>query len=373
MRNLLTLLTIPPVVSVPIIVITYLISTEINSNVPLGIWTLVVSIFLALTILYIRVSLYDMLQWRTPIQFTAQGGLMSVLAIQFDLPYVSWIGVLLILTGLIISCSIIFPGGDSNAAKRSTRDDIFDSYPFPACVSDLNGTIISISQGFAQLIGKNRDRLMQMNMNSLVPSNGIIQVGGKFVQVIKLESNNRIWYTMREGGLGLQSMDLSARSSGTPINDLETNIFSKEYCRIRTEEEVVRIKRYKRWAVFMLIKINFTGTNEEYSTNRQSETAFFNSFCLFVKNTLRNCDTVSRVDEYSVFLILPETLSEEPVIEVTKKVLNFSSQLSPTISQLKCKISPGTSHIFYNASSQDMSFDSILLALNNTLSECNYT
>jgi GGDEF domain-containing protein len=313
-----------------------------------------------------------MLHWRAPLQFAAQGSVLCILALQFNLPFISWIGILCILIGLILTCSKLFSEDNSGVAKTSNTDDMFSDYPFPACVSDKNGSLISISQGFTQLIGRNVDNILQMNINGLMPTNGIIQLGGKFLQVIKQESKDKLWYTLKEGIISQQSADPSLLNSGTFIHDSETKIFSKEFCRIRTEEEVVRIKRYKRWAVFMLIRINFKNA-EENSISKQSESAFFSSFCLYVKNTLRNCDTVARVDEFSVFVILPETLSEEPVNEVIKKILNFSSQLSNTISQLKCTISPGISHFFYNASSKDMSFNDILLTLNNTFSEYDYT
>jgi len=368
MKNLLTWLTIPPVISVPIIIVTYLISEE-SGSIPYGIWIPGILLILALTVIYIRTSSYGISHWRAPLQLIAQGVVVSFLAIQFVLPLLSWLGVLLILIGLILLCSVLFFENSPDTAKQNKSDDIFSNYPYPAFVTDKSGSAISTSHGFAQLISTSKGDNWPMIINKSIQSGDKIKLGEKLLQVVKQESQDKIWYTLKEESLS-QQVVTSTGDSETSINDFETRIFSKEYCRIRTEEEIVRIKRYKRWAVFMLIRINFT---EEESINKQSELGFFSSFCQHVKNTLRTCDTVSRVDEFSIFIILPETLSDDPVNEIIKKIMNFSHQLSQSINQLKCKISPEMSHIFYNASSQDMSFNDILAALISTLSEQDYT
>jgi len=378
MGNLLMWLTAPPIVAVPVFYLTRVMSTEDGSHIPLGIWILVIISVLVLTILYIWASSSKKQYWLLPLQFVAQGGFMHVVAIHFGALYLAWIGILLILIGLILSGAIFFRDDNiTDPKKHSTSHDMLASYPFPACVSDKNGSLLSISDGLVQLIGKNRNELREININSFIPPSGRIKFGNKYLHVFRQESENKVWYMLEEEDISQQKANSVLKNPEMLIKDLETEIFSKGYCKLRTEEEIARIKRYKRWAIFMLIRISFIGINEENSIekneNKQSESEFFSSFCIFVKNVLRNCDTISRVDEFSIFIILPETLSEEPVNEVIKKILSFSNQLSDIINQQKRKISPNISHIFYNASSQDMSFDDILFTLNNTLSNYDYT
>ena len=365
MKNILILLTAPPVIAIPIYVITRVMSMENRNIIPFGIWILLIIFVIASTIMYIWASFNNIRRWLIPIQFIAQGGIMSVLAIQSGSNLMTWVGVLSIIIGLIQSGYIVFSKSNENAANYSILSsyDIFESYPFPACVSDKNGSLISISNGLTQLIGKNKNDLFQTKVDSFIPASGKIRVGGKILEVNRQETKDRTWYTFSEN-----RSDFARVMPEMLIQDTETDIFSREYCRIRTEEEIVRIKRYQRWAVFMLARINFIYENhEEDNTNRKYESEFFRSFCMFVKNSLRNCDSVSRVDEFSVFIILPETLSDEPVNGVINKLLGFSDQLSNSMKLLECKVVLTLSHIFYNTSSSNMSFNDILVALIKTL------
>lgn len=365
MKNLQTLLTAPPIIAIPIYIITSIPKAD-GGSVSLGIWILLIIFVLTLTVMYIRAALKDLNHWLVPLQFLAQGGILSVLAIRSDIQLMSWIGVLLVIIGLILSGYIVFFKDVNSTVKQTILSsyDIFESYPFPACVTDKNGLLISISNGLTKLIGKDKDELFQMNVDSIIPTSGRVQFGDKLLQVNQQESKDRTWYAFNE-----ERIISNLRGQEMLIQDTETDIFSKEYCRIRIEEEVVRIKRYKRWGVFMLIKLNFIYDNEmESNIDKKSESVFFRSFCKYLKNSLRNSDTVSRVDEFSVFIILPETLSEEPVNGVINKILGFSNQLSDAINQLQCRVLPTISHIFYNASSSDMTFDDILAALNKNLS-----
>lgn len=366
MKNLLALLTAPPVLAIPIYIITRAMSMEDGGIIPFGIWVLLILFVITLTIMYIWTVLNGMRHWLVPIQFIAQGGIMSVLAIQTGVHLITWVGVLLILIGLIISGYIAFSKGRASNSNQSILSsyDIFESYPFPACVSDKNGSLISISNGLTQIIGKDKNELFQTKVENLIPPSGKIQFGKKMLYVDQQESKDRTWYAFNE-----DKINSALFRPEMLIQDTETDIFSKDYCRIRIEEEVMRIKRYKRWGVFMLVKINFIYDNEDESyTNKKSESGFFRLFCIYIKNSLRNCDTVSRVDEFSVIIILPETLSEEPLNGVINKVLGYQDQLSDAMNQLKCKVVLTLSHIFYNASSNDMSFNEILMTLNKSLS-----
>ena len=367
MKKMLTWITSPPILAFLIFALTRYFSSE-EGVIPSEIWVLSTFFVLAITVLYFWASSRDLVVLLAPLQFIAQGIVISVLSIRFVLPYLSWVGILLTLIGLILSGFMVFQRNKGNAENtgKLTYYDIFEGFPFPACVSDNNGSVISVSNGLTQLLGKSREEIWQTNIEDIIPPKESISFGEKLMRVTKMESNDRTWYLLKE-----EEPRHKFEYAGMLIKDLETDIFSKEFCRIRIEEEIVRIKRYKRWAIFMLVKINFI--NEEENVSKQSELTFFRSFCIFLKSALRNCDTISRVDEFSVFVILPETLSEEPVNEVIKKILSFSKEISNEIKQLKCLVSPSLSYIFYNASSSDISFEGILAALNNTLTKYEYT
>ena len=367
MRKILAWITSPPVIAIPVYVLISALSAE-ERSIPVEIWVLSVFFILTLTVLYIGASSRGLVRWLAPLQFIAQGIVISVLSIQFVLPYLSWVGILLTLIGLIVSGFMVFQRntGKVENTSRITHYDIFESCPFPACVSDKKGSVISISDGLTKIIGKSREEVWQTNIEEILPPKEVLSFGDSLLRVLKMESKDRTWYSLKK-----EEPADKRELAGMLIRDSETEIFSKEYCKIRIEEEIVRIKRYKRWAVFMMVIINFINGDE--SINKKPALAFFSSFCSFLKNTLRNCDTVSRIDEFSVFIILPETLTEEPVNEVINRILNFSKELSNEINQLKCKISPSLSYIFYNASSGDISFEGILNNLANALSSYEYT
>jgi PAS domain S-box-containing protein len=367
MRKMLTWITSPPVLAIPIFILARAFSAE-EGSIRIELLILLVLLILALTVLYFWASSRNLALWLVPLQFIAQGIVISVLAIVFVLPFLSWVGVLLTIIGLILSAHMVFQGDrkkDVNTSKLFFYD-IFESYPFPACVSDKNGSVISVSSGLTQLVGKSKEEIWQTNIGDLIPPKESVSFGEKLLRTMKKELNDRTWYSLIE-----EDPRYKNKFTGMFIKDTETDMFSKEYCRIRTEEEIVRIKRYKRWAIFMMVKICFVDGEE--SINKQYELEFFRSFCVFLKKALRNCDTVSRIEEFSVAIILPETLSEEPMNEVIKKILNFSKELNKEINQLQSKISPSLCYIFYNASYGDISFDGILIALSNCLSEYEYT
>jgi hypothetical protein len=107
MKNLLTLL--PTVIIIPIFFVARAMSAE-NGSMPLGTQVLVILFILSstITILYTWPSSSSMLYWIASLQFIAQGAVISILAIQFSLPFLTWTGVLLTLIGLVLSGFKVF-------------------------------------------------------------------------------------------------------------------------------------------------------------------------------------------------------------------------------------------------------------------------
>lgn len=362
----------PPIVAIPLVAIAYLFSPG-GGSLSLSGWVLVIFFFIVMTLLYFWAVAQEAQKWVIPFQFVAQGALLTSVSMQFGGVYLSWIGLLLFLIGLTLVVSISFFGSSDSFDTTNVNivrqvDEIFEKFPFPAFMANFNGGIISASEGLIRLLGKSREEILSLNANNIIPTDG--NIGGKKWKLSKQENQGNNWYILNEekGGAGAPSP-----ANAAPLVDSETNLFSSAYAKLRATDEMARIKRYKRWGVFVLVEFGFVYSmgNSPMSDDAKQK-MFFRSYCAFMKSALRNCDISWRIGEFTALVFLPETVGGESVTQVTDKISSFEKPLADIIGGIQGEIKMRVGNIFFNASTRDMTYDELIGALNESAENKNY-
>lgn len=363
-------LSIPPVVAIPTIMLSYLLSSGERSYLSFSVWSLIITFFLVVTLIYVWASAKGLHNWCTPLQFMAQGALLAPFAIEFGQQYLSWVAVLLILIGLVLSASIVFSGNADTETLDTVRiikehEEIFEKSPLPQLVTDLGEGVIAVSSGLIRLLGKTKEEILSINPNDILPPDG--QLGGKRWVLSRQENEGRIWFSLAE--------ERKAENESTiiPLIDTESNIYSSAYSRMRSSDEIARIKRYKRWGIFLLIKFDFVYASTSPLSADAKQKSFFRSYCAFIKSSLRNCDIISKVGEFSILAYLPETTSGDSLNQVLSKISAINQPLGDLINSIPGEIKMKVGSVFFNSSMLEMDYDGLMNSLNDGLFDYQYT
>lgn len=382
------ILGIPPLVAVLTVTCAYMLSSRGAGSKLTGMnWFVIVALFLSLSVLYMWEMKRGQGQWLLPLQLLAQGTLLAPLSMSLGGKILPWVGVIMIVVGMVISLSLMFSStsttGQPNTYKVSVAGSMFDRCPFPVMAADNSSVLLAVSDGMLDLLGKSREELAHTSVKGLTPSGGRIQLKEKFWNVRQLSYDEKQWVQYIESNLGDsadESVDeddgkaMVASVENEYIKDPETLLYTRAYALFRTDEEVSRIIRYKRWATFVMVDFTFAYAETHSPTEtKKKEIAFFRSYCIYIKNKLRKCDVVCRAGEYTMFIIMPETVGGDSISDVYHKIGNFSTPLDDLIKQIKGDICMHVSYVFFNATTPEMNYDQITKTLEGSLIDYDYS
>lgn len=251
----------------------------------------------------------------------AQGVLLTTMSLQMGSSFFSWLGLVMLLVGLILvffhatggSRSLLDDsnGGPDisrqNATERERTESVLGKLALPVCITDSKGVVLGATRNFLDAIGKEPGEVEGEIIEDFLPLGQ---------EEITLESGTWWFQQAKEGSRHYFSLlptpDCKPvklqplKPTGLSIQDNATGLYTDEYRKIRGPEEVMRAQRYRRWLSGLQMELIFEGV-DRLGLSEQHREMLFNAFAQKVKASLRSMDCGFLMPNKRVQILLPET------------------------------------------------------------------
>ncbi|WP_333593029.1 GGDEF domain-containing protein, partial [Aminobacterium mobile] len=257
-------------------------------------------------------------------------------------PIISWSGVTVALVGFILlsynyclALSTFSPQqqsfSSSNLQENETREEaafstkmFFHSFPLPILVEE-NGEIHG--NVAAQNILPPLDTLP-------CPFEKFIKTRSPIPTILPLPSGK--WTVSSSESQGIKGYILSPLKENKidvkmlEIMDRRTGLFSREYADLRSQQELARSYRYRRWLSFILLK--FAINDPGKLINEKMEQELFVKFCSKLQQNVRSTDLVFQFEEDKILILMPET-PRDGIKSLASRILDTGSTLFENIEE----------------------------------------
>ncbi len=367
--------TLPPFISLPILIGTILLAGGGERYfISLPFWALFIMSYITCTFLYAFFVTQNYKEGYIPLQFLAQGMLITMLAQHLGNPEsLIWVGVATSTVGFILFANIIIRKRESDVSvdfSKSTPkpedvltdDSSFCTIPVPILVTDENGLITNANEAFLSLIDQKKESLL-----------------GKIVtEIISLDTEKMVlkgkeWHIQQKQQEGAFFFFLSEDSELNENNephkgfsdllDSDLPIYTFKYSERRLPEEISRAHRYRRWLSAALFKMDFHKT-ETGLFSSDDEDDFFKAFCNYVFEKVRESDLCFRMGNREVLVLMPET-PQNGAKELAIRLSHFPKDVSEEY-DIAETAQVYSSITFYNGN-QETTAEKILQALYSNL------
>lgn len=251
----------------------------------------------------------------------AQGVLLTTMALQMGSSFFSWLGLVLLLVGLILVFFHATGGNRSlhdaghgesdiarqNAQERERTENVLGKLALPICITDSKGIVLGATHNFFDAIGKNQGEIEGEIIGDFLQSGQeeiTLESGTWWIQ--KINEGSRHYIAL------LPTCDCKpvrmqpSKSMGISIQDQATGLYTDEYRKIRGPEEVMRAQRYRRWLSGLQLELTYEGV-DRLGLSEQHREMLFNAFAQKVKASLRSMDCGFLMPNKRVQVLLPET------------------------------------------------------------------
>ncbi|WP_350449509.1 diguanylate cyclase domain-containing protein [Aminobacterium mobile] len=255
-------------------------------------------------------------------------------------PIISWSGVTVAIVGFILlsynyclALSTFSPQqqsfSSSNLQKNETQEEaafptkmFFHSFPLPILVEE-NGEIHG--NVAAQNILPPLDTLP-------CPFEKFIKTQSPIPTILPLPSGR--WTVSSSESQGIKGYILSPFKEHEndvkilKIMDRRTGLFSREYADLRSQQELARSYRYRRWLSFILLK--FAINDPGKLINEEMEQELFVKFCSKLRQNVRSTDLVFQFEEDKILILMPET-PRDGIKSLASRILDTGGTLFDNI------------------------------------------
>jgi hypothetical protein len=257
--------------------------------------------------------------------------MLSVMSMQFGVTFMSWIGLVLFLIGLVtvffyatrhhVSASPSLPAAavayddddddDDVESPYNKLDGVLEKLSVAVCYTDNRGVISGATTSFCEALDRDIKSVAGKMITDLVPIDGeeVTLNSGKW-WLDQEHDGARYYFLLKPTPDGKpQQMTIAEAIQDEkfrPIYDRMTGLYTDAYRKIRGMEEVSRAQRYKRSLSGLLIAISFepsSGTN----MTREQEEILDNTFKSRVQAVLRITDCGFLTADGRIQILLPET------------------------------------------------------------------
>jgi PAS domain S-box-containing protein len=249
----------------------------------------------------------------------AQGLLLSVMSMQFGVTFMSWIGLVLFLTGLVQVFFYATRRSAYESAPQATNpddgesvfkrvDSLIEKLALPMCYTDNKGIIAGATASFCEAVGHSAEDIMGEVISDVLPmdSDEAVLDSGKW-WIAQEQEGARHYFSLRPTSDGKPAQAPAPDApGGVAIYDKATGLYTDEYRKIRGPEEVSRAQRYKRPLSGILLALTFEPSVDVKLTKEQ-EYMLDNAFKTKVQSALRTTDCGFLMADGRTQLLLPET------------------------------------------------------------------
>jgi PAS domain-containing protein len=332
-------------------------------EVPYAIWGMTIAAYICMCTLSLFFILQGENRFNYGISLLAQGLMMSVISLQFGVIFMSWIGLVMFMAGLVTMFSYAaeqrsspYPAmadsGDDRGLSYKKLDDVLEKLSVAVCHTDDKGVITNATTGFCEAVGKNIKDVAGQTINDLIPTDSeeVALESGKW-RLTQEHDGVRSYFSLKP--MPDAKPERPAAAETVPderfIYDKSTGLYTDEYRKIRGPEELSRALKYKRPLSGLLVAASFEPSGGIEFTREQEE-MLNNTFKARVHAMLQNTDCGFLTADGRVQILLPETPQSD-----AKTFLSHIAALPQDIfdedvrTAVKPKVNGGL--LFYNGAS----------------------
>ena len=310
----------PPVLSFVFLIITAALRDRSAAvTLPPAVWGMTVAAYICLCALSIVYLARKEDKYNLGIFSLTQGLMISVMSVQFGVRFLSWIGLILFLSGLMMAFFYATQNkvtvekapivtSENNVGPFERADSLIEKLALPICYTDNTGAIASVTTNFCETLGLSEEELLGRAINNFLPIDGAeaVLASGRW-NVAQKKEGSRYYFSLKpiyEDKPAATQMTESP--SGMLVYDKITGLYTDEYRKIRGPEEVSRAQRYKRPLSGLLLSLAFEPSSTVKMTKEQ-EVMLDNAFKLRVQAALRTTDCGFLMADGRLQVLLPET------------------------------------------------------------------
>ena len=320
----MTWLFFPPVFSFFFLILSALLHNRAAAvEVPDAVWGMTIAAYVCMCALSLFFILRGENRFNYGISLLTQGLMLSVMSMQFGVTFMSWIGLILFLAGLVTvffyatgrhasASSPAATGSDGDGGSSYKRlDGVLEKLSVAVCHTDSKGVVASATTRFCEAVGRDIKSVTGKMIADLMPIDN---------EEVTLNSG-KWWLTQEHDGARYYFL-LKPTPDGKPqqtapveivtdekfksIYDKVTGLYTDGYRKIRGLEEVSRAQRYKRPLSGLLIALSFEPSSDVKLTREQEE-ILDGTFKSRVQAALRTTDCGFLTADGRVQILLPET------------------------------------------------------------------
>jgi hypothetical protein len=256
------------------------------------------------------------------ISLLTQGLMLSVMSMQFGVTFMSWIGLVLFLAGLVavffyatvrrVSLSSpVSASSDDGGSSYKKLDSVLEKLSVAVCHTDSKGIVANATTRFCEALGRDIKSVAGKMITDLMPidSEDVTLGSGKWWLTQK-HDGTRYYFLLKPTPDGkpqqVASVETVQDEKFKSIYDKTTGLYTDGYRKIRGPEEVSRAQRYKRPLSGLLVAMSFEPSSDVKLTREQEE-ILDSTFKSRVQAALRTTDCGFLTADGRVQILLPET------------------------------------------------------------------
>ncbi|MDR3166172.1 MAG: PAS domain-containing protein [Synergistaceae bacterium] len=313
----------PPVFSFFFLILSALLHNKAAAvAVPNVVWGMTVAAYICMCALSLFFIMRGEYRFNYGISFLTQGLMISVMSMQFGVTFMSWIGLIFFLAGLVAaffyttrqhmpdSPSAAVVSHDDNAGSSYKKlDGVLEKLAVAVCHTDNKGVVANATTRFCEAVGRDVDDIVGKTITDLIPlDNDEVTLASGTWWITQEHDGARYYFLLKPtpDGKPQEAKVVEIPSDEKSIYDKATGLYTDEYRKIRGPEEVIRAQRYKRPLSGLLVAMSLEPSSDVQLTQEQ-ENMLDSTFKSNVQTALRNTDCGFLTVDGRVQVLLPET------------------------------------------------------------------
>ncbi|MDR1578763.1 MAG: PAS domain-containing protein, partial [Synergistaceae bacterium] len=320
----MTWLFFPPVFSFFFLILSALLRDRAAAvAIPDALWGMTIAAYICMCALSLFFILRGENRFNYGISLLTQGLMVSVMSMQFGVTFMSWIGLMLFLAGLVtvffyatgrnasVSSTVTADTGDDGGSPYKKLDGALEKLSLVVCHTDNKGVVMNATTSFCEALGRDIKSVAGKMIGDLIPidSEEVTLSSGKW-WITQEKDGARYYFLLKPTPDGKPRQETPAEivqdEQFKSIYDKTTGLYTDGYRKTRGPEEVSRAQRYKRPLSGLLVAISFEPSSDAKLTSEQEE-ILDGTFKSRVQAALRTTDCGFLTADGRIQILLPET------------------------------------------------------------------
>lgn len=371
-------LTFPPVLSIPLALLTLFLQGTGDRQAYSGASLLLLgSLYLFVSATYTLATMRESALSRFSLQLIAQGIFINIVAQHLGTyAILPWAANATTVVGLILLAGSLIRTPATAAARTSLRNPAegvapasglsIEDIPTPFLSASEDGNVLSANGEMLKLLGKDVSSVVGHPVTDFLPlGEDSVSIQGRQFSMGHRQAGDVFHFSLLErenSGGGAAQRNITVLE----IVDPETLLFTKAFGDVRIPEEISRASRYRRWLSSVFFRVEFHSL-PGMQPDTARENYFMTEFCKFVKANTRESDLAFFLGNRQVIILLPET-PQQGAKAVETKLTQIPEALQQHMESSPSKAVVRHGSCFYSGN-YPFSFDQMMQKLYDSLAE----